>query len=693
MKKFAIAAFTLIFVCAFLPANLCAIQRGVLVPAKKSDGTTKVIELYSGYHALVVGCGDYHKGWPSLPNPVKDAREIAQTLKEIGFTVDVLENPDSALFKRSLNRLIAGPGKDKNKGIFFWYSGHGHTLKEADGMNLGYLVPVDAPNPDFDEIGFMDKAVSMRQIETVAKRIHSKHVLMAFDSCFSGAIFRTVRAKPSAFIQEKVSEPVRQFITAGNENEQVPDRSVFKDIFIQGVSKGYADRNSDSYVSGEELGTYLHEEVVNYSRKAQHPQFGKINNPKLDKGDFIFQLASSSSARVEQAAKVEQKTTLSIEANVSGAAVLIDGRSVGTTDLHDLDVSPGEHQIRVEKEGYEPYRKTVRFGEGRSMSFFVHLETGSLPKSSLHVDTLPANAKIRILNIVPKFRQGIALDPGKYHLEVSAKGYETEKKWIALETGKDRNVNIRLKKASAPKRRGFTNSLGMNFVYINPGKFMMGSPPSEKGRGKDEPQHRVTLTKGYYLQTTEVTQGQWKAVMGNNPSHFKDCGDDCPVEKVSWYDIRKYIEKLNMIEQTGKYRLPTEAEWEYACRTGKKTPFSFGSCLSTAQANYDGNYPLSGCSKGQYRRKTIPVASLKSNAWGLYGMHGNVYEWCQDRYGNYPSGGVSDPTGPDSGTSRILRGGSWDQFAKHSRSANRHSKEPGLRYYSNGFRIAASPGP
>jgi len=692
MRKFAIAVFTLIFASAFLAENLYAIQRGVRVPAKKPDGTTKVIELYSGYHALIVGCGDYQKGWPSLPNPVKDAREIAQTLKKMGFTVEVLENPDGAVFRRSLNKLIAGPGKDKNKGIFFWYSGHGHTLKEADGLNLGYLVPVDAPNPDYDEIGFMDKAVSMRQIETVAKRIHSKHVLMAFDSCFSGAIFRTVRAKPSAFIQEKVSEPVRQFITAGNENEQVPDRSIFKDIFIQGVSKGYADRNNDSYVSGEELGTYLHEEVVNYSRKGQHPQFGKINNPKLDKGDFIFQLASSSGATVEEPAKTINKTTLSIDANISGANVLIDGRSVGTTNLNDVDISPGEHRIRVEKGGYEPYSKTVRLGEGRSMSLFIHLEAEALIKSSLYVDTQPPDAKIRILNIVPKFHQGIELDPGKYHLEVSADGYDTEKKWIDLGSGKDKNVNIRLKKASSPKRRGFANSLGMNFVYINPGKFMMGSPSTEPGRGSDEPQHRVTLTKGYYLQTTEVTQGQWKAVMGKNPSHFNDCGDDCPVEKVSWYDIREYIKKLNQLESTGKYRLPTEAEWEYACRAGKKAPFSFGNCLSAAQANYDGNYPLSGCSKGQYRKKTIPVASLAPNDWGLYDMHGNVSEWCQDRYGNYPSGSISDPTGPRSGSPRVFRGGSWDHFAKRARSAHRLSNEPGLRYYSNGFRLAASPG-
>ena len=263
-------------------------SRGIRVKARTHSGSTKEIQLYSGYHALVIGCGAYTKGWPRLPNPVKDAREVSSMLEKLGWTVDTLENPDGRSLRRELNKLVTGPGKKKDMAILLWFSGHGHTLKEADGLRLGYLVPVDAPDPDMDKLGFMEKAVNMRQIETVVKQIQAKHVLMAFDSCFSGAIFQIARAKPSAYIQEKVAEPVRQFITAGNENEQVPDRSVFKEVFLQGIGKQYADQNNDGYVTGEELGAYLQEKVVNYSRKAQHPQYGKINNPKLDKGDFVF---------------------------------------------------------------------------------------------------------------------------------------------------------------------------------------------------------------------------------------------------------------------------------------------------------------------------------------------------------------------------------------------------------------------
>ncbi|KPA16234.1 serine/threonine protein kinase, partial [Candidatus Magnetomorum sp. HK-1] len=210
----------------------------------------------------------------------------------------------------------------------------------------------------------------------------------------------------------------------------------------------------------------------------------------------------------------------------------------------------------------------------------------------------------------------------------------------------------------------FTNSLGMTFVYIEPGTFMMGSPPDEPGRNDNETQHQVTLTKGYYLQTTEVTQGQWKAVMGNNPSYFSNCGDDCPVEKVSWNDAQEFIQEINQ-KDAYIYRLPTEAEWEYAARAGSTTALYNGpieilgdrnapaldpiawyggnSCVS-----YSGGYNCSDWSQTQYNCSscgTHPVAQKQANAWGLYDMSGNVWEWCSDWYGSYPDISVTDPGG------------------------------------------------
>ncbi|MFO8090574.1 MAG: formylglycine-generating enzyme family protein, partial [Desulfatiglandaceae bacterium] len=233
----------------------------------------------------------------------------------------------------------------------------------------------------------------------------------------------------------------------------------------------------------------------------------------------------------------------------------------------------------------------------------------------------------------------------------------------------------------------FTNSLGMTFNLIPAGTFMMGSPADEPERDSDETQHQVTLTTSYYMQTTEITQGQWNAVMGNNNAYSPNCGDDCPVEQVSWYDVQDFITELNNLGQ-GTYRLPTEAEWEYAARAGTMTPFNTGNCLSTDQANYDGNYPYTDCPSGVYRGNTLPVGSFAPNDWGLYDMHGNVWEWVQDWYGSYPGGAVTDPTGPSTSSNRVMRGGNWMNKAEHCRSAFRRIVNPDnqLDYY-RGFRL------
>lgn len=236
----------------------------------------------------------------------------------------------------------------------------------------------------------------------------------------------------------------------------------------------------------------------------------------------------------------------------------------------------------------------------------------------------------------------------------------------------------------------YVNSQGMEFVWVPPGEFMMGSPANEEGRDDDETQHRVKLTKGFFMGATEVTQSQYETLMGSNLSYFK--GTSNPVEQVSWHDAEKYCESLTKKDGV-TYGLPTEAQWEYACRAGTKTPFNCGETISTDLANYDGNYTYGDGRKGTYREKTTPVRSFPANAWGLYDMHGNVWEWCVDWYGEdyYEKSDKEDAKGPNSGTDRVLRGGSWNHRPRYCRSANRVGGNPALTFFTLGFRLVYSP--
>jgi sulfatase modifying factor 1 len=226
------------------------------------------------------------------------------------------------------------------------------------------------------------------------------------------------------------------------------------------------------------------------------------------------------------------------------------------------------------------------------------------------------------------------------------------------------------------------------FRWISPGTFLMGSPEDEPERYDDETQHPVTLTQGYWLADTACTQALWEAVMGKNPAYFKDDANN-PVERVSWNGVQEFIAKLNSLVPALEARLPTEAQWEYACRAGTTTPFSFGKNITPEQVNYNGNYPYAGGKEGLYRGKTVPVKSLPPNPWGLFEMHGNVWEWCNDWFvGDYPMESVVDPNGPPSGANRVLRGGSWNNYGRSVRSAYRYRRGPDARYGSLGLRLS-----
>ncbi len=250
--------------------------------------------------------------------------------------------------------------------------------------------------------------------------------------------------------------------------------------------------------------------------------------------------------------------------------------------------------------------------------------------------------------------------------------------WVAKAEGLLAELR-ELEAARATQREAgeaWTNSLGMEFVWIPEGTFLMGSPMHEVGRFLNERQHEVRISEGFWIGKYEVTQGEWVAVMGTTPSAFSDCGMRCPVESVSWDDTQEFIWKLNSRESGNGYvnRLPTEAEWEYAARAG------------TPGARY-GELGAIAWYLANSGSRTHPVGQKRPNAWGLHDMLGNVWEWTGDWYGEYPSGPVADPKGPESGAARVGRGGSWDRNARLVRSAVRDYNSPGDRGNYFGFRL------
>ncbi len=235
------------------------------------------------------------------------------------------------------------------------------------------------------------------------------------------------------------------------------------------------------------------------------------------------------------------------------------------------------------------------------------------------------------------------------------------------------------------------NRLGMEFVLLPAGSFLMGSPPDEPYRDPGEIQHRVTISHPFFMQTTEVTLGQWRALMGKGMMMRWRGPDDLPVTRICWHDVKRFIARLNT-RDSWHYRLPTEAEWEYSARAGSTTAYSWGNRIDCSRAMYANSNKFSRCreyirSHGLPLNSPAPVKSYSPNKWGLYDMHGNVWEWVQDWYASYSGLDQTDPRGPANGNARIRRGGSWFKYGYHCRSANRAFAHPSSRLRTTGFRL------
>ena len=575
--------------------NAIAQQRGFKNINIKIEGQTT--SLYQQSHALVIGVSDYTNGWPDLPGVKNDITKVKQVLEKNGFHVVSIENPNDKELEDAYEDFIDNYGANDNNRLLFYFAGHGHTMKATDGRDMGYIVPSNAPLPQKDKTGFHRKALSMRSMDKYARDILSKHALFLFDACFSGQLFNLSRAVPAS-ISNKTTKAVRQFITSGSAEEEVPDKSLFREYFVKAITTNDADGNNDNYLTASELSEYLFDNVTNYSYDNQHPQYGKIRDKFLDQGDFVFILGENQVSEPERKISIIEETiatygSIKLTTEISGN-LYFDGsylKQVRANTLITLDdISTGTHLLKIS--GENDWEKSVTVYKNYATSLT----------------------------------------------------------------------------AEAPKNRKYYEGM----VLVKGGTFKMGS---NDGESDEKPVHTVTVDD-FYIGKYEVTQKQWKEIMGSNPSRYK--GDNLPVENVSWDDVQKFIKKLN--QKTGQnYRLPTEAEWEYAARGG-----STGSPTKYAGSNNIDDVAWYSSNSG---RKTHAVGTKKANELGIYDMSGNVWEWCSDWYGSYSSGSQNNPQGSSSGTFRVLRGGSWLRGTNFCRVANRIRYNRVLTGSSVGFRI------
>jgi formylglycine-generating enzyme required for sulfatase activity len=372
--------------------------------------------------------------------------------------------------------------------------------------------------------------------------------------------------------------------------------------------------------------------------------------------------------------------SLDVMTTPAGASISINGKEYGTTPNTVSKLLIGDYKVKLNKTGFASVNKYVTVIEGKSTEVNEKLLNGR----SVTINSTPNGVDLFIDGTsVEKTPYNGILTFGIHVLRIESNGKKLEKTVSVEQTRDETSFNLNL------EPQNFTETIkGVNFdmVAVKGGTFKMGSDNAES---IEKPIHSVTLSD-FTIAKTEVNQALWQAVMGNNPSNLK--GDNLPVVQVSWNDVQEFLQKLSRL--TGKtYSLPTEAQWEYACRAGTTTPFNTGSYLTNLQANYDWAYPYNGCTNTitSYPGNTEPVGSYPPNDYGLYDMHGNVWEWCSDWYGIYSTAAQTNPKGAPSGTYKVIRGGGWYNRAQRCRSASRMNNYPEIHNRDIGFRVAYVP--
>jgi formylglycine-generating enzyme required for sulfatase activity len=597
--------------------------------------------------ALIIGNATYKTS--PLANPANDANDMATLLKKLGFNVTKLTNAG----RRDMEEAINALGRRLKKGGtgLFYFAGHG---VQVEGIN--YLIPIGARIETEGDVKF--EAVNANRVLSKMQDAGNPLNMVFLDACRNNPFARMFRSAQQGLApMDAPKGSLVAFATAPGDT--AADGRGRNGVFTKHLLRHIPQ-------AGLEVGPMMRQVRAGVQADTDEKQT-PFEVSSLT-GSFYFNTASGAPST-----PTLPPPSVTLPPQPPGAT---------TSGIGDYEAVFEKRQAAMDKWTAWQNAMASEFDKAEALCQKPLL----WPKEKADIWG----------RFLATYGDG---NPYSDRDEVLRERAKNEQNKWASQKGQ------MLAMGSRPKtmdNKSLSKSLGINFVYIEPGTFKMGSPSGwfsgEKYRNDDETQHSVTLTRGYHLQTTEVTQSQWKAVMGSNPSRSTNCGDDCPVEQVSWNDVQDFIKKLNQKEGGDRYRLPTEAEWEYAARAGTTTVYSWGNEADCDKMMYENDVGSNENKCVSYHRNrgltpdsTAPVKSFSPNAWGLYDMHGNVWEWCQDWKGAYPSGAVTDPTGPSGGTGRVRRGGSWDDDARDCRSADRSSNDPGYRGNYLGFRLLKTP--
>ena len=661
--------------------------------------------------ALLIGISEYQPGLARLPNAVKDVEAMRRVLvnPEMGdfaeADVTMLKNPQRQDMEDAIYKLYANCQKDDL--VLFYFSGHGVTVESGDfyfstsitQKNQGKLIPTSA--------------VAATNVHNWMNQSKSKRLVVILDCCFSGGFAKGLTAKDSGTIdlQQHLGGEGRAILTASTSTQYAfesdgLDLSIYTHYLVEGIEKGAADIDGDGLIAVDELHRYAKSKVQEAS-PAMTPEFYPFKD-----GYRIFLAKSPKDDPSLKYRKEVERLNRAGKFTVPARRLL---NSLRLTLKLASDVADA-----IEAEVQQPYREYQRKLDDYEVTLVETIESEpTLSETTLndlrdyqqHLglrDEDVASIEARIIG-QPKPTPSVELpEPIKQN---QGNQFEFD---IVTVNAQGQPIN-----SSRGRAEFFRESLGngvvLEMVAIPGGKFLMGSPENEPERYSSEsPQHPVTI-QPFFMGKFPVTQSQWTAVaalgkvnidLNPDPSHFK--GANRPVEQFSWDDAIEFCARLSKkTEKNQTYRLPSEAEWEYACRAGTTTPFYFGETITTDLANYRGTdwdyqgtvYPGNYAQgpKGEYREQTTDVGKFLANPFGLFDMHGNIWEWCQDEwhenYNNAPTDGSAWLVDNDNQSRRrLLRGGSWDCNPRDCRSADRYYGARADRFGSVGFRVVVVRG-